>query len=99
MASNLSEIQFLSPARVTEVLSQRSCERVHYMLDPETVGHLNTMNWIWWQNMQMSFQNSITRSLSMLSILKFLDISNHDVSSIVLWQQNPFEPLFKLPST
>lgn len=32
----------------------------------------------------------------MLSILKFLDISNHDVSSIVLEQQKPFLTSFQI---
>lgn len=53
------------------------------------VRDLNSMNWIWWWNTKMSYQNTITCSFSILRVLK---VSRNFWSCcvnflLVLWQQ------------
>lgn len=53
------------------------------------VRDLNSMNWIWWWNTKMSYQNTITCSFSILRVLK---VSRNSCSCcvnflLVLWQQ------------
>lgn len=55
------------------------------------VRDLNSVNWIWWWNIKMSYQNTITYSFSILRVLK---VSRHFWSCVnfllVLWQQKHY---------